>query len=160
MENKNQYVRKPKLAEQIDPLLAREYEKLAVDKARSLINRPDHEISLTPIQDLVPISSPDVYQIRSRTNGENYKNNFVNMPGTTKAFIGDGDGAVIQSADFEEIKRLEESAINESGSSDYINGLPERKVDEPINLEKFRQQLRDKKSNGTADNNTDGPDAA
>jgi len=163
MENKNRYIREPKIAEQIDPLLARDYKKLAADKARSLINRPDHVISISPMQDLVPKSNPDANQVRNRSDSGTYKNSytngFVKMSGTTEEFIGVGDGAIIQSSDYEEIKKLEKKAIEGAESKDFINGLPEGKLVEPIDLDVLRLQLRFRKNDNNS-NNTDGPEAA
>jgi len=195
MENKNyEYIEKPKIAEKIDPLLAREYEKLAADKARSLINRPSHEVSLVPEHDLVPLSHPDrdaetksreawsSYQkvkshlgdeidsfraVKEEIKKQNYSKDAeknpdtfygAQMSGTTEGFIGDGDHAVIQSSDFDDIKDLEKKAIDEAESKDYINGLPEGKLVEPIDLNKFREQLRFRKNDNNG--NTDGPGAA
>lgn len=195
MENKNyENIIEPKIAERIDPLLAREYEKLAADKARSLINRPDHEVSLAPDHDLVPLSHPDRdAETKSREAWSSYrkvksylgdevdsfravkdeieKQNYsravqknpdtfygAQMAGTTEQFIGEGERAIIQSSDIDEIKNLEKNAIDGPESKDFINGLPEGKLVEPIDLSKFRQQLRFRNNNDSG--NTDGPGAA
>jgi len=165
MENKNTpYIRKPKIAEQIDPLLAREYEKLAADKARSLINRPDHEVSIAPEHRLVSISDPD-----SHKEFVTYDDLVVDpshqlgakMSGTTEEFIGDGKNAVIQNNDMKEIEDLENEASEQAYSQAFIDALPEGKALEPIDMNEFRERLWSKRPINTTNNdNDDGPEAA
>ena len=163
MENENyQNFRKPKIAEQIDTIMAREYEKLAADKARSLINRPDHEVSLAPEHSLVPITNPDSHkELATYDDLVVYPSHQLGakMSGTTEEFIGDGKNAVIQNNDMKEIKDLENEASEQAYSQEFIDILPEGKPLEPIDMNEFRERLWSKRHIVKTDND-DGPEAA
>lgn len=142
-------------SQHIDPLIAYWDNKTAADKAKSLIEQPDHE--------MVPVSNPDRgaeskafenqqdYQkmrpfydndvdamraIKEAKNQADYAEMMgkdpatfvgVQTPGTTQNLVGDSRNSVLTKYEDHRIKFAEQDAIEsaDKASIDFINNLPE-----------------------------------